>query len=45
MPDDTGSFTWTVAADIQNLSSTFYQAQCGEYDATTNPTSFISEQI
>jgi hypothetical protein len=30
------SFHWIVAQDVQNASSTFYQKQCGNYNARTN---------
>lgn len=39
---DTGSFTYAISSDIQNPASTFYQAQCGNYNASTNPNGFIS---
>jgi hypothetical protein len=29
-------------ADLENTNSTFYQSQCGNYNATTNPNGFIS---
>ncbi|HEV2987440.1 MAG TPA: hypothetical protein VG759_03290, partial [Candidatus Angelobacter sp.] len=36
------SYYYTVAPDLQNTGSTFYMAQCGNYNAQTNPNGFIS---
>ena len=43
------NFSWTnldyryeINPDLQNTGSTFYQAQCGNYNPTTNPGGFIS---
>ncbi len=45
----TSNFSWTnfdyryeINPDLENTGSTFYQAQCGNYNATTNPNGFIS---
>lgn len=35
-------FGWTISPDVNNTGSTFYQAQCGNYNASTNPNGFIS---
>jgi hypothetical protein len=42
--DASGStaYYYVIAPDAQNTSSTFYQAQCGNYNAQTNPNGFIS---
>ena len=42
--DSKGStaYYWTISPDLQNTASTFYQAQCGNYNAQTNPNGFIS---
>jgi len=31
-----------ISPDLQNTSSAFYKAQCGNYNATTHPNGFIS---
>jgi len=43
------NFPWTnfdyryeINPDLENTGSTFYTAQCGNYNATTNPSGFIS---
>lgn len=36
------AYYWVVSPDLQKTSSTFYQAQCGNYNAQTNPNGFIS---
>jgi len=35
-------FFYLISPDLKNTSSAFYQAQCGNYSATTNPRGFIS---
>ena len=39
---DGTTYNWTIAQDADTPSSTFYQAQCGNYNSTTNPNGFIS---
>ena len=36
------AFYYVTAEDLLNITSVFYQAQCGNYDASTNPGGFIS---
>lgn len=36
------AYYWIIGPDLQSTSSTFYQAQCGNYNAQTNPNGFIS---
>ena len=36
------TFFWVIAEDLETTSSVFYQKQCGDYDAQSNPTGFIS---
>jgi len=38
----TTGFFYIISPDIQNSSSAFYQAQCGNYNASTKPNGFIS---
>jgi hypothetical protein len=40
-PLTTGYF-YIISPDLQNTSSAFYQAQCGNYNAQTAPNLFIS---
>lgn len=35
-------FQYEINPDLENSSSTFYQAQCGNYSANTNPNGYIS---
>jgi hypothetical protein len=35
-------YQYEINPDLQNTSSAFYKAQCGNYSATTNPSGFIS---
>jgi hypothetical protein len=35
-------YQYEINPDLENTGSTFYQAQCGNYNATTNPNGFIS---
>jgi len=36
------AYYWTISPDLQNTTSAFYQAQCGNFNAQTNPNGFIS---
>src|SRR5262249_55288230 len=36
------TYKYVISPDAKNTSSTFYLAQCGNYNATTNPSGFIS---
>ena len=38
----TTGYFYIISPDLQNTSSAFYQAQCGNYNAQTNPNGFIS---
>ena len=38
----TWDFQYEINPDLKNTGSTFYVAQCGNYNASTNPTGFIS---
>jgi len=38
----TWNFQYEINPDLENTGSTFYQAQCGNYNAATNPNGFIS---
>jgi hypothetical protein len=38
----TTSYFYEISPDLQNNSSTFYKAQCGNYNSQTNPNGFIS---
>jgi len=38
----TFNFQYEINPDLENTGSTFYQAQCGNSNATTNPAGFIS---
>jgi hypothetical protein len=38
----TWNFQYEINPDLENTVSAFYQAQCGNYSATTNPNGFIS---
>jgi hypothetical protein len=38
----TTSYFYVISPDLQNASSTFYKAQCGNYNSQTNPNGFIS---
>lgn len=38
----TTKYFYVISPDLQNTSSAFYQAQCGNYNATSNPNGFIS---
>ena len=38
----TTRFGWTISPDVNNTSSEFYQAQCGNYNVTTYPDGYIS---
>ena len=38
----TWNFQYQINPDPENTGSSFYQAQCGNYNATTNPNGFIS---
>jgi hypothetical protein len=35
-------FHYEINPDLENINSAFYLAQCGNYNATTNPNGFIS---
>jgi hypothetical protein len=35
-------YQYEINPDLENTNSTFYKAQCGNYNATTNPNGFIS---
>lgn len=35
-------YQWKIVPDLANTSSQFYQAQCGNYNATTHPNGLIS---
>jgi hypothetical protein len=35
-------FQYEINPDLQNTGSTFYSEQCGNYNATTNPSGYIS---
>jgi hypothetical protein len=39
---DASTYKWTIADDADTPSSTFYKAQCGNYDANNNSNGFIS---
>lgn len=36
------TFKWLRVPDLDSPTSTFYQAQCGNYNSSTNPNGFIS---
>jgi hypothetical protein len=36
------AYYYTIVPSLMNTSSAFYQAQCGNYNAATNPNGFIS---
>jgi hypothetical protein len=38
----TTGYFYVISPDLQNTSSAFYKAQCGNYNAQTNPNGFIS---
>jgi hypothetical protein len=38
----TTSYFYVISPDLENSSSTFYKAQCGNYNSQTNPNGFIS---
>jgi hypothetical protein len=38
----TWNFQYEINPDLETVGSTFYQAQCGNYNATTNPNGFVS---
>lgn len=38
----TTGYFYVISPDLTNTSSTFYQAQCGNYNAQTNPNGYIS---
>ena len=38
----TWNFQYEINPDLENTASTFYKAQCGNYNATTKPNGFIS---
>jgi len=38
----TWNFQYEINPDLENTGSTFYQSQCGNYNATTNPNGFVS---
>jgi hypothetical protein len=39
---DIGEYSWVISGDVDNPSSQFYQAQCGNYNVSTNPNGYIS---
>jgi len=39
---NTTSYQWEIVPDLTNTTSQFYQAQCGDYKAQSNPNGFIS---
>jgi hypothetical protein len=39
----TTGYFYIISPDLQNTSSTFYQAQCGNYNPQTKPNGFICE--
>jgi hypothetical protein len=40
--NDIGEYSWVISGDIDNSGSQFYQAQCGNYNPSTNPNGYIS---
>lgn len=42
---DNSTYQYEISPDAENSSSTFYVAQCGDYDPATNPSGFISGAV
>jgi hypothetical protein len=41
-PSFTNNYNYEINPDLDNTGSTFYSMQCGNYNAQTNPSGFIS---
>ena len=42
---DTSTHRYEISPDLENTSSTFYGAQCGNYDPVNRPAGFISGSV